>query len=317
MRQPRRRGRVWRRAVPDGTRAIIGAGDVGGFGVFDFDEATGRFTQLPGAEGCYSGSGATGCTPIPGGSGGKSAWAPDGFHAYVVPSRNLLNVRMDHPPVCQSVSVTAPINTAVTVPLTCTDANGDSLTIAASPSAHGIVGAVDQATRAVVYTPAAGYSGSDSFTFTATADGRTSAPATVTITVPAPPAPPAPPPAADKFVTLTIKGGTIKLNDKNKAKVQLTCPTTERSGPCTGKLAMRTRGKVEVDGKLKVLTLGRATYSIASGSTKKVTIKLTAANAKLVRKIAKARKLRLVAKVGDAAGNQAIVKALAKLKLPG
>ena len=213
-----------------------------------------------------------------------------------------------------SLSITVPVNTATTVPLTCTDANGDSLTIAASPSAHGTVGAVDQAARAVVYTPAAGYSGSDSFTFTATADGRTSAPATVTITVPAPPAPP---PAADKSVTLTIKGGTIKLNDKNKAKVQLTCPTTERSGPCTGKLAMRTRGKVEVDGKLKVLTLGRATYSIASGSTKKVTIKLTAANAKLVRKIAKARKLRLVAKVGDAAGNQAIVKALAKLKLPG
>ena len=40
---------------PDGTRAIVGGGDVGGFGVFDFDEATGRFAQLPGCRGLLLG----------------------------------------------------------------------------------------------------------------------------------------------------------------------------------------------------------------------------------------------------------------------
>jgi hypothetical protein len=45
--------------------------------------------------------------------------------------------------------------------------------------------------------------------------------------------------------------------------------------------------------------------------------KLTPANAKLVRKIADARKLRLVAKVKDAVGNKATIKQKAKLRITG
>ena len=296
---------------PDGTRAIVGGGDIAGFGVFDFDEATGHFAQLPGAEGCYSGSGATGCTEIPGGLfSQKAAWGPDGMNAYVAMRGNLLNVLMDHAPVCQPVSVTVAGNTATSIPLACSDANGDPITVAASGGAHGSLGVVDQATRTVAYTPAAGYSGGDSFTFTATGGGRTSAPATVTINVPAPP------PTPDTSVALTIKGGKVKLNAKGKAKVTLTCPATETHGPCTGKLTMRTRDKVSVDGKKKKVVLGTTTYSIQAGATKKVTIKLSAKNQKLVTKNADARKLLLKAKVADTVGNKATIKQKAKLTLP-
>lgn len=45
-------------------------------------------------------------------------------------------------------------------------------------------------------------------------------------------------------------------------------------------------------------------------------LKLSAKNQKLVRKVADARKLRLVAKVKDAVGNKATIKKKATLKLP-
>ena len=260
MPERRRRQRIRRRAVPDGTRAIVGGEDVAGFGVYDFDETTGHLTQLPSPEGCFSGSGAFGCTPVPGGFIGKSVWGPDGRNAYVLPDGNLLNLLQDHPPVCQSASITVPMNAAAAIPLACTDANGEAITIQVSaPSQGGTLGAVDQATDTVVYTAKAGFSGADSFTVTATAGGRTSAPATVTVTVPPPPVSPVP---LDQSVTLTIKGGKIKLNAKGKAKVALTCPATEANGPCTGNLKVKTRGKVTVGGKKKVVVLGSATYSV-------------------------------------------------------
>ena len=299
---------------PDGTRAIVGGEDVAGFGVYDFDETTGHLTQLPSPEGCFSGSGAFGCTPVPGGFIGKSVWGPDGRNAYVLPDGNLLNLLQDHPPVCQSASVTVPMNAAAAIPLACTDANGEAITIQVSaPSQGGTLGAVDQATDTVVYTAKAGFSGADSFTVTATAGGRTSAPATVTVTVPPPPVSPVPP---DQSVTLTIKGGKIKLNAKGKAKVALTCPATEANGPCTGNLKIKTRSKVPVGGKKKVVVLGSATYSVKAGTTKRVVVKLSAKNQKLVRQVADARKLRLVAKVKDAVGNRATTKKKATLKLP-
>ena len=66
----------------------------------------------------------------------------------------------------------------------------------------------------------------------------------------------------DQSVSLTIKGGKIKLNAKGKAKVALTCPATEANGPCTGNLKVKTRSKVPVGGKKKVVVLGSATYSV-------------------------------------------------------
>ena len=299
---------------PDGTRAIVGAGDVAGFGVYNFDEATGRLTQLPGEEGCYSGSLAPGCAVIAGGFAGKSTWAPDGLHVYVVPSSSLLNVRQDLAPVCSAVSVAVPINTATKIPLTCTDANGDPITIVTPvPPKAGSLGSVDQTTDSVVYTPTTGYSGSDSFTYTATADGRTSAPATVSITVPALPPPP---PAVDETVTLTIKGGTLNLSNKGKTRVRLTCSATEPSGPCTGKLTMRTRGKVPVGNKRKVVVLATAKYSVPAGTSKKVVLKLSTKSRVLLLTVAAASKVVLVAKVRDTVGNKATIKTKAKFPLP-
>lgn len=95
------------------------------------------------------------------------------------------------PPSCAARSASTTAGAAVTIPLACSDPNGDALTLAiAGGPAHGTLGAVQQAGGGtVVYTPAAGFAGADSFAYTAS-DGTASAPAaTVNVGV-SPAAPP-------------------------------------------------------------------------------------------------------------------------------
>jgi uncharacterized repeat protein (TIGR01451 family) len=94
-------------------------------------------------------------------------------------------VPVNHAPVAQDVSVTTPQDTPVGVTLSASDVDGDALTYAvASGPAHGTLSGSG---ASLTYTPAAGYSGPDSFTYTANDGQAASAPATVSITVtPAP-----------------------------------------------------------------------------------------------------------------------------------
>jgi hypothetical protein len=98
----------------------------------------------------------------------------------------------DRAPTCANLAgLGTPHDTPLSVALACSDPDsGDTLTYAVvlGPS-HGTLGAVD-GTGHVVYTPAAGYSGSDSFTYEATDNhGVASGLATATIAVGAIPAP--------------------------------------------------------------------------------------------------------------------------------
>jgi hypothetical protein len=84
-------------------------------------------------------------------------------------------------PTADPKSVTTPEGSPVSITLTGSDRDGDALTfgVVAQP-AHGTLSGSG---ARVTYSPAAGYSGSDSFSYTA-ADGQAiSQPATVTITV--------------------------------------------------------------------------------------------------------------------------------------
>ena len=86
------------------------------------------------------------------------------------------------PPTATAQSVTTAPNTAIAVTLAGTNATTYSVT--ANPT-HGTLSG---AAPSLTYTPAANYSGPDSFQFTTTNGAGTSAPATVSITV-VPPAP--------------------------------------------------------------------------------------------------------------------------------
>ncbi len=99
----------------------------------------------------------------------------------------------DFAPVCQSSSVDVAFNTTLSVPLNCTDVNGDAMPLqkVGAPNA-GLLGEINNGS--LFYSPFNGYIGADSFTFRATTPARpgvVSNTATVNLSVAGPP--PAPP----------------------------------------------------------------------------------------------------------------------------
>jgi hypothetical protein len=87
-------------------------------------------------------------------------------------------------PVAVSFSTAVPVNAQSMIQLQGSDADGTPLVFATTTSpAHGALSNLNTATGAVIYTPTAGYTGSDSFNYTVTSGGETSNTATVTLTV--------------------------------------------------------------------------------------------------------------------------------------
>jgi VCBS repeat-containing protein len=93
-----------------------------------------------------------------------------------------LNVKNTNtPPTANAQSVTTNEDTAVAITLTGSDPDADPLSyVIQTPPAHGTLSG---AAPSILYTPAANYSGSDSFTFTVSDGIATSAAATVSITI--------------------------------------------------------------------------------------------------------------------------------------
>ena len=185
--------------------------------------------------------------------------------------------------------------------LSCSDPNGDAVTVAVSPPEEGHLGRVKQDTLTVNYRPVAGYTGRDSFTYTASARGVTSAPATVSLKV---------------RPALGIRTTTLRLNAKDKAKVRLTCPVIDEAGPCTGKLKVKTHGQVRFDGRFRVVTLGLAKFSVAAGTTKSIRVEFSDSMVRLLERHPDARKLKLVAKVKRGTDDKATIRERATLELP-
>jgi hypothetical protein len=93
----------------------------------------------------------------------------------------------DLAPTCKSKTITLRRRKAVAVPLACTDANGDKVTIEiAAPPAIGTLGVVNQAKARVLYTPSPVSKRRDSFKYRGTARGSAGVASTVTIKVLAP-----------------------------------------------------------------------------------------------------------------------------------
>ncbi len=171
----------------------------GGVVTLSIDPTSGGVTQLPGTAGCVSADGESNGVGDLCARGRALAQAysaavsPDGRSVYVASYRaqSVTAFTRETGPTCSAANATTAYQAPVTITLSCTDTDGDALTqlIATGPS-HGTLGALAQSTGTLTYTPAAGYTGTDSFTFDATDGTNTSAPATVTITVGPPPAPP-------------------------------------------------------------------------------------------------------------------------------
>jgi ribosomal protein S8E len=173
---------------PGGTEAMVDGSDIAGLGVYSFNEASGALTQLGSPLGCFGSGPPVGCSLFPGGSNyGKGDWGANGLNFYATAGNGFLNMSVDRAPVCQGRTVTVPSNTSTAIPLSCSDPNGDPLTLQVSrPVTAGALAGIDQAAGTVRYNPFGGYTGPDSFGYTATGRGVASAEASVTINVQSP-----------------------------------------------------------------------------------------------------------------------------------
>ena len=103
----------------------------------------------------------------------------------IISTQQVLNcAAFNNPPVASNQTVTVSPNTATNLTLKGSDVDGDPITFRTnSLPAHGMLANFNAATGAITYTPAANYSGPDSFTFLVNDGVTNSASATVSITV--------------------------------------------------------------------------------------------------------------------------------------
>lgn len=174
---------------PDGENVYATGADTNSVGVFSRNLDSGQLTPLGDPHGCVEDSGigsSDHCGLAPGLIYPNGiVVSPEGNSVYAVGGNGIgstvaIFVRQVAPS-CDDVAKTTAVGQPVTVPLTCTDANGDTLTVETADPPKGAVGSVDQG--AVVYTPDVGFSGTDTFSFTANDGSLDSKPATATVTV--------------------------------------------------------------------------------------------------------------------------------------
>jgi hypothetical protein len=233
----------------------------------------------------------------------------------------------DRAPACQPVTRAVAFGTATAIPLSCSDADGDPLTLGAVPGsgpAHGTLGPFGAST--VTYTPAAGYSGPDAFAYRASDGSLSSAAATVTLNVapkpqptpdpkpavtptptPSPTATPTPTPtprpdvaapvttlkapAGQKLKAALASGLKLALTSDEPGRLKLAATVDAKTAKALG-LARKPKAPVAV------ATLSRA---VPRGSSA-LTVRFTAKARKALKKAKKVR-LALTATTTDAAGN--------------
>lgn len=224
--------------------------------VYDVDQSTGALTQLPGTEGCFSvdSKGSTSvpaenvagvCTDTRGLINTYSvAVSPDGNSVYTTgyTDHGTIGVFSRQAAAsCSAATATVQSKKTVSVTLPCADPNGDAVTRAiTSPPAHGTLSAV--AGDAVTYTPAAGFTGTDTFSYNADDGGGAGTAGTATVTVtPAP----------------------------DTTKPKLTLLSGKKDGPRLVKTGIRLRVKVSEAAAIK------AAVTLSSSSAKKAKLAKT------------------------------------------
>jgi DNA-binding beta-propeller fold protein YncE len=172
--------------TPDGNHAALNAKDVG-VSFFTFDRSAGTLAQRTNRP-CFSAAAAPPCQHAPGlmGGAGGVTIAPNALSVFAA-SRggSVASFDLDVAPRCQNKSVTLRKRVPVWIALSCSDLNGDAVTLVpATPPTFGTLGRIDQAKKRIRYIPEDGRR--DSFRYRGTARGTAGPPALVTLTIRAP-----------------------------------------------------------------------------------------------------------------------------------
>lgn len=112
-------------------------------------------------------------------------------------------------------------------------------------------------------------------------------------------------PEPDTTVPPMIAPRTSLKLGRRKVRVNMTCPASEASPPCSGTLTLKTHKRVRFNGKRRKVVVGRSGFSIEADRTVTVLLDVGARKARLVRTDRRARKAWLIADVRDQAGNRA------------
>lgn len=104
---------------------------------------------------------------------------------------------------------------------------------------------------------------------------------------------------------LYILDRQAKLNRKRRAaNIRLVCPADEASPPCSGSVLVTTRGKVRVGKTRRILTLGRATFSLGANETGTITLRLNPRRVKVALRGRKSIRTHLTVRARDKANNR-------------
>lgn len=289
--------------------------------VYDVNQSTGALTQFPGTDGCFStdskgtssapGENVAGiCTDVRGIENTYSvAVSPEGNTVYATGYTDHGTIGIfsrQAAPTCAAGTATAEAGKPVTVTLPCTDPNGDAVTrtITTQPT-HGALGAV--AGDTVTYTPADGFTGTDTFTFTGDDGGGAGTGATATITVKDTTKP--------KLTLLTGKKDAPRLT---KSGIRLRLKVSEKAtikGAVTLSSSSAKKAKLA---KTKTVTIASGSATAGRATTVTVTLKPTKkAKRTLLKLKGKALKKftpKLAVTAKDASGNTGTLSK-AKLKI--
>lgn len=252
--------------TPDGRELFAasygdGIANHSGIAVFDVG-ADGALTQRGGGAGCYSDSGADNtsapgtCTAARGILGPVGfALSPDNGFLYVgsYDEGGVAGFRLEQAPVCSAATASTAFGTPVSIPVACTDGNGDALVLTGAGAAgHG---SLSFDGLSATYTPAAGFAGDDSFQVRGNDGVNDSAPVTVTVHVGAGPPPP-PPPAAKKTPAKLSLGAKPRRDRRLPFRFTFSGRLTPAAGTtCSGKVTVTVkRGRKTVAKKAAKLS---------------------------------------------------------------
>jgi Big-like domain-containing protein len=248
-------------AAATGSDVALNAMNVG-LSFFTLDRGSGKLTQRA-SQGCVTdvGPGAP-CEYAPGllhGPGGV-ALAADGLDVFAVlrtltgSGGSASSYDRDVAPGCLNRTATVQRDKSIAVPLTCTDPNGDTITLeVTAPPSAGTLGPIDQTNDRVLYRPDPGYRGRDSFKYRGKARGVPSGAAIVSLTIAGKPT------AVDRKPPNTrITSGPPKKTKSGKARFKFR--STERGSFFQCRLDRRPWTGCRSPKRFKDLKLGKHTF---------------------------------------------------------
>ncbi len=264
---------AWTVAVsPDGKFVYGGGAGISGFA----RDARGALARIAGESGCAvpAGSAIQGCTATRGVSSlGRMLVAPDGRHLYAAASDGVAvfeRLSAGAPTCREEAPIQARSGEPVTVPLRCSDPNGDPLTYSiVDGPVRGRLGAIDQAAASVVYTSPAGFQGKDVFSYTASDGTESAAAVTVVLEITA------------RTVVATILDRRAVVGPRGIARLRL---AGRKDTDVRGVLVLRARRGGRV--------LGHAAFTLPAGRTRTVAVRLSPS---ALEELRRARVLRAIA----------------------